>query len=243
MKPQPSSTLDISERGRAADGSPLSLDRRVYFQLAVFTKCESAESASNALNDASVPHVVYESLHDPAGIGVLTYSEKAGDFIGPVGKVFNAEPFASMLRLPEYTMFGRTYSIGYESNLEETLVTRPVNRVLDPSLPWAVWYPVRRKGAFERLPSEEKRSALMEHGGIGHSFGAAGLAHDIRLACHGLDPNDNDFVVGLVGPELHPLSALVQSMRGTVQTAEYVERMGPFFVGRALHTLSGSHSA
>ena len=31
------------------------------------------------------------------------------------------------------------------------------------------------------------------------SFGAADYAHDIRLACHGLDKDDNDFVVGLIG--------------------------------------------
>ena len=36
------------------------------------------------------------------------------------------------------------------------------------------------------------------------SFGAADLAHDIRLACHGLDTNDNDFVVGLIGKDLYP---------------------------------------
>ncbi len=36
----------------------------------------------------------------------------------------------------------------------------------------------------------------MEHGGIGHAYGRAGYGTDIRLACHGLDKNDNDFVVG-----------------------------------------------
>ena len=39
------------------------------------------------------------------------------------------------------------------------------------------------------------------------SFGAGDLAHDIRLACHGLDKDDNDFVIGLIGKELYPLSA------------------------------------
>src|SRR5262249_45576731 len=59
-------------------------------------------------------------------------------------------------------------------------------------------------------------------------------AHDIRLACHGLDKDDNDFVVGLIGKELFPLSAIVQAMRKTQQTALYLERLGPFFVGRAV---------
>ena len=61
---------------------------------------------------------------------------------------------------------------------------------------------------------------------------AGDYAHDIRLACHGLDRSDNDFVVGLVGRELFPLSAVVQAMRKTQQTALYLDRLGPFFVGR-----------
>ena len=72
----------------------------------------------------------------------------------------------------------------------------------------------------------------MEHGGVGMAFGRAGLGYDIRLACHGLDRDDNDFVVGLLGPELHPLSIIVQRMRKTKQTSLHLERLGPFFVGR-----------
>ena len=48
---------------------------------------------------------------------------------------------------------------------------------------------------------------------MGRAYGEADLAHDVRLACHGLDTHDNDFVIGLVGRELHPLSHLVQAMR------------------------------
>ena len=57
---------------------------------------------------------------------------------------------------------------------------------------------------------------------------------NVRLACHGIDTNDNEFVIGLVGKELHPLSHLVQRMRRTRQTSEFMQQMGPFFVGRAL---------
>ena len=75
---------------------------------------------------------------------------------------------------------------------------------------------------------------LMEHGGIGHAFGKAGYATDVRLAGHGLNMEDNDFIIGLLGKELFPLSALVQRMRQTRQTSEFIENMGPFFVGRAV---------
>ena len=68
----------------------------------------------------------------------------------------------------------------------------------------------------------------------GHAFGEAGYAHDVRLACHGIDKNDNDFVIGLIGKELYPLSKCVEAMRRTRQTSRYMEQMGPFLVGKAV---------
>ena len=88
---------------------------------------------------------------------------------------------------------------------------------------------------FERESKEEQRKMLMEHGGIGHAIGKAGFATDIRLAAHGLNTDDNDFIIGLLGKELFPLSALVQKMRRTRQTSEFIDSMGPFFVGKAIY--------
>ena len=79
----------------------------------------------------------------------------------------------------------------------------------------------------------EQRDILMEHARMGSAFSEAGHGNDIRLACHGLDTNDNDFVVGLLGPNLHPLSAMVQAMRKTVQTSRHLAHLGPFFIGYA----------
>lgn len=129
-------------------------------------------------------------------------------------------------------MLGRTYAQGYEPDLEEALFARPRSRIFDPELRWVVWYPLRRAGSFERLSADEQRIILMEHSAIGRTFGKAGLGHDIRLACYGLDKNDNDFVIGLLGPKLYPLSAIVQRMRKTKQTSLHIEQMGPFFVGK-----------
>ena len=132
-------------------------------------------------------------------------------------------------------MFGRTYSLGYEPDLHETLIDRPRRTVLNPAWRWATWYPLRRSGQL--LPARRRRSnatILAEHGAIGMTFGAADLVHDVRLACHGLDRDDNDFVIGLIGKELFPLSAIVQAMRKTQQTSLYLDRLGPFFVGRAV---------
>ena len=60
------------------------------------------------------------------------------------------------------------------------------------------------------------------------------LQEKTRLACHGIDANDNEFLIGLVGKDLFPLSHLVQRMRKTRQTSKYIQAMGPFFVGHAL---------
>ena len=75
---------------------------------------------------------------------------------------------------------------------------------------------------------------MREHSTIGRAYGDADLVHDVRLACHGLDTHDNDFLLGLCGRELQPLSHLVQIMRKTVQTSEYMASLGPFFVGHAI---------
>ncbi len=144
------------------------------------------------------------------------------------------EDFSALRFKEEYTMLGRTYSMGWEADLEEALITRPKARLCSPELPWAIWYPLRRSGAFEELPEKEQRAVLAEHGGVGQSFGKAGVAHDIRLACHGLSKDDNDFVIGILGASLYPLSAVVQRMRKTRQTSRYLSRLGPFFVGRVL---------
>lgn len=224
---------DLSEKGGPIDGRPQSLDRRLFMQLTAFGGCLDWEPVAKALGGSGIEAVLYEDLNDPRGLAVLTMNEDPEDFHKKVRPLFNRPPFAALSPKAEYAMLGRTYALGYESNLEDWLLNRPRRVVSDPKSPWAVWYPLRRTGAFAQLPQEEQRRILGEHGAIGRRFGEAGLAQDIRLACHGLDKNDNDFVIGLIGPELHPLSALVQAMRSTRQTSTYMESMGPFFIGRA----------
>jgi chlorite dismutase len=112
------------------------------------------------------------------------------------------------------------------------MLKRPIETVTNHAWPWAVWYPLRRSGAFAKLEPREQGAILREHGTIGRAYGTQDLAHDIRLACHGLDTHDNDFVIGLIGANLQPLSHVVQTMRKTRQTSEFITQMGPFFVGR-----------
>ena len=215
-------------------GQPQRSDERLFMQLLAFGGCTDARMLAEALAGAGVAGALYEDLNDPRGVALLTLSRDAASFLDRVRPLLNDPPFASLVQKPEYTMVGRTYSLGYEPDLAEALLNRPRRTVLNPLWRWAVWYPLRRSGRFAQLPADEQRVILAEHGTIGMSFGAADLAHDIRLACHGLDKDDNDFVIGLLGKDLYPLSAIVQAMRKTQQTSLYLERLGPFFIGRAL---------
>lgn len=241
----PSAPLDLSERGAAKDGVPQTLNRRLYMQLFVLrAKLPHpglAHSVGERLRGHGAASVIYEDFQDPAGIGVLTFDTDENSFIDKVRPALAS--FGDELTLrPEMTMLGRSYSTGYESDLKFWLIDRPVRTVLDPACPWAVWYPLRRSGAFEKLEPREKGAILREHGEIGKRYGAANLAHDVRLACHGLDSKDNEFVIGLIGKDLYPLSHVVQHMRGTRQTSEFIVQMGPFFVGRAAYRYSPSEN-
>jgi chlorite dismutase len=225
---------DLSEKGGVRNGQPQRSDSRLFMQLLAFGGCPDAAPLASALERAGIAGVLYEDLNDPRGIALLTLSEDPNTFVDRVRPLLNSAPFASLTQKPEYTMFGRTYSIGYEPDLAEVLLERPRRTVLNTAWKWAVWYPLRRNGRFAQLPAEEQRVILAEHGSIGMAFGAGDYAHDIRLACHGLDKDDNDFVIGLIGKELFPLSAVVQTMRKTQQTALYLDSLGPFLVLRAL---------
>jgi len=201
-------------------------------QLLAFGGCSDPAAVARHMADAAETVVVYEDLHDPRGIAVLTVSEDPNVFLNRVRPRLTSGAMEELSLKPQFTMFGRTYALGYEPDLDEVLVERPRRTVLNPDWRWAIWYPLRRNGAFAQLAADEQRTILGEHGQLGITYGAADYAHDIRLACHGLDRDDNDFVIGLIGKQLYPLSALVQAMRKTQQTALYLDRLGPFFIGR-----------
>ena len=225
---------DLSEKGGLRGGEPQRSDERLYLQLFAFGGCSRTADVVRQLSDANIEAVVYEDLNDPRGIALLTLSRDPNTFVDRVRPLINSGPLSTLTLRPEFTLFGRTYSLGYEPDLDAALFERPRRTVLNPAWPWAVWYPLRRNGRFAQLPAEEQRTILAEHGELGMRFGAADYVHDVRLACHGLDRDDNDFVIGLIGKDLFPLSALVQAMRKTQQTSLYLDRLGPFFVGRAV---------
>ncbi len=225
--------LDLSEKGLSR-GEVTSLNRRLFMKFTAFGGCTDPHAAIAALSDASIVGALYLDVNDPKGIGVVVPSEDPDHYVSTLRTVFNGPPFSDLKHKPEFDMLGRSYSIGYEPDLEDTLLIKPRQKLLNPEFPWAVWYPLQRSKKFQTLPEDHQRRILAEHGTLAKRYGVAGHAADIRLACHGLDKHDNDFIIGLLGPALYPLSAVVQEMRKTEQTSQYLDSLGPFFVGKAL---------
>lgn len=232
--------VDVSERGgKGPDGEHLKMDRRLFVELMVFDCADDANphdvalSLASALEKRGANTVIYEDASAPRGIGVAAYDENPAAFVDKVRPAINSIPKLSLRR--EFTMMGRSYASGHETDLQFWLFDRPRSVLENEAWNWAVWYPLRRNGAFARLEPREQAAILREHAIIGRAYGAEDLAHDVRLACHGLDTHDNEFVIGLIGKDLHPLSHVVQAMRKTRQTSEFIDKMGPFFVGRAVH--------
>jgi hypothetical protein len=233
--------IDVNEYGGKKDGERQAMNRRLFMQLLVFD-APAGENADEIGRDlaAQLKHheiagVVYADASDPRGLGLLTWNEDPAHFVRAVRPLFASGSLRKVVLRPGFAMLGRTYATGHEPDLDYVLLRRPIHQVNLPDFPWHVWYPLRRTGAFARLDPQEQGSILREHAQIGFAYGQAELAHDVRLACHGLDAEDNEFVIGLVGRTLHPLSHLVQAMRKTKQTSEYIAKMGPFFVGLVAH--------
>ena len=229
-RPEP---IDLRETGAPIDGEPQVSDRRLFFQLHVFEDCSDVNAIIDPLEKSRLNAVLYDDFNNPTGIGVLFITEDPVVLTTEVRDLLTEfQRAANPLYRTEMTMIGRTYASGREPNLEAWLLNKPLQNALNPEFPWAIWYPLRRNPEFYRLEHRERGRILGEHAMLGRSYAAGGYASDIRLACFGLDTNDNEFVIGLVGPELHPLSRLIQDMRQTEQTTKYIESLGPFFIGK-----------
>jgi Chlorite dismutase len=240
-------TIDVLEYGGKREGTRQSMDRRLFMQLLVFdaATADSGDDLAKQIAERCaaqrVSAIVYADLMDPRGVGLLTWSEDPGHFLRGARSIVSdaaaagGNAIARAATRPSYAMVGRTYATGHEPDLEWSLLRRPIENVTNEGHRWHVWYPLRRTAAFARLDPHDQSQILREHANIGMAYGAQELAHDVRLACYGLDAGDNEFVIGLVGRDLQPLSHLVQAMRKTRQTSEFIEKMGPFFVGYAAH--------
>ena len=245
-------SIDVNEYGGKKDGVKQAMNRRLFMQLLVFRLPSAtgpeggARSAPDAvgaelvsiLRQRKIPGVVYADMMDPRSLALLSWSEDPAHFVRNVRPLFSEETLSRATLRDDFGMIGRTYSTGHEPELEWYILRRPIENVVNEATPWHVWYPLRRKGMFAKLEPIDQSHILREHAALGIAYGHQELATDVRLACHGIDAGDNEFVIGLVGKDLHPLSHLVQAMRKTRQTSEFIEKMGPFFVGYVLGTSS-----
>ncbi len=231
---EPRKPLDLREHGALIDGKPQVSDHRLYAQVQVYTGVADPDGVIVVLAAAGVDSVLFADVNDPCGIGMLFLSDTPDVFVTEVRNLLQAAPFDKMERRPGFTMLGRSYASGYEPDLEEALIGRPRRTAMNPDWPWTILYPLRRNGDFARLDHKEQGKILMEHAIIGRSYGREDYAHDLRFACYGMDEADNDFVIGLKGKALHPLTKVIQDMRKTQQTSLYIESLGPFFVGKQI---------
>ncbi|MEK7313383.1 MAG: hypothetical protein AAB065_02815, partial [Deltaproteobacteria bacterium] len=112
---------NVNEKGAPKDGKPQLLDKRLFVQLLVFGGVKDSKPLINELEKSGIESVLYEDLNDPSSIGLLTMSEEPDFFTTKLRKFINESSFSSLCIKPEYAMFGRTYSLGHERDLEDWL--------------------------------------------------------------------------------------------------------------------------
>src|SRR6187551_2430470 len=130
---------DLSEKGGNRNGQPQRSDERLFMQFLAFGGCLDVRPLAEALRQSGLDAALYEDVNDPRGVGLIAASVDPSLFVGPLRALLNAPPFASLAQKPEYTMLGRTYSLGYEPDLKESLLDRPRRTILNPAWGWAVY--------------------------------------------------------------------------------------------------------
>src|SRR5690606_38058788 len=151
--------LDLAERGMRR-GQPIALDRRLFMKFTAFGNCAHATQLERPLAELDAACALYLDVNDPRGVAVMAAHEDPEFFVTALRDVFNAPPFRGLVHKPELDMLGRSYSIGYESDLEDTLLVKPREKLLNPAHRWAVWYPLQRSKKFQTLPADHQRRIL-----------------------------------------------------------------------------------
>jgi hypothetical protein len=107
------SRVDVREHGANQQTST----RRLYMQLQAFGDCDDPKRLAGALERARIEGVLYADAADPLGVAVLGIAEDPAFFVGRWRELLGTETFLGLRRKPELTMFGRTYSSGFETDL------------------------------------------------------------------------------------------------------------------------------
>ncbi|KAF4668263.1 hypothetical protein FOL47_003118 [Perkinsus chesapeaki] len=213
-------------------------EERLYVRLDVLEAVDCARlpgskrKLEEQMKAADVSCVIYDNINSPKSIGLLTWSIDPSHFAKVVNPVLQQAGIGDVLSpVPGWTMLGKTYSNGHEPSLRDFLLKKVPRNATRQDAPYAVWYPMRRKGEFYMETPSDQCRMLLHHAAIGRAYAEVGAAYDIRLNCYGIDADDNEFVVGLIGKDLYGLSKIVEEMRKTEHTSYYLKSLGPFFVG------------
>ena len=134
--------VDLRERGRDEAGRTLYLDARLYMQLQVFTGCHDMDPIIRICRRSGLCGALYADVLDPYGFGLLALSTDAEYFVTELRILFGMASFATLNRKPEHTLFGRTYAIGYESDLEEVPAQAPAAPCSQPCMAMGALVPV-----------------------------------------------------------------------------------------------------
>jgi len=207
-------------------------DNTLFLQLQVFDIEPAAgpramvSALSRRLREKRIDGVIYGDANDHRGIGLLTWATNPGDILDNVHALLGGKRFSALTPRPGWVMFGRVGSDQPYGTTVETL--------LNGSQSWAVWYPVRNKPEWGSLDAGSQQSVHDEHIEAAKSFIAEGRVSYARLACHGLDPEDNDYISYMAAADLGDISSLAEAIRGTAQVSTHTDKMGPVFVGRKI---------
>ena len=85
-------------------------------------RARDSASLIAALEAAGFASVLYEDVNDPAGVALLTLSEAPEAFVSEHRSFLQSSLFAELDAEARARDARRTYAIGYEQDLEETLV-------------------------------------------------------------------------------------------------------------------------
>ena len=159
----------LGETGRDEQGLPRVAHFRLFVQVQAFSECADIDPVQSAMeerasSDPEFEAVLYQDLNDPRGFAIATAHRDENFFITSMREFLQGGAFRGLTPKPEFAMFGRTYSIGYETDLDEVLLHRPRRRMFDPEMPWAIWYPLRRSGSFARPSWVLACSPVLDYG-------------------------------------------------------------------------------
>src|SRR6185436_18641686 len=124
---------ETRERGAEKDGQPQVMDRRLWMQLFVFDCVEAPpddvqRSLAAALETRGAAAVLYRDFSNPTGLGLLAWSEDPTELVTGVRAALNE--VRGIRHRHELAMLGRSYSSGFEPDLEYWLLRRPRETVL-----------------------------------------------------------------------------------------------------------------